>query len=196
MKRSANYRLLSLGCLALFASTSGCSLVFVTPPPEDGRMLRKTAGCTSSVAAPVVDSLIGAFQVVRTGLAVAADDSAYADPKQPLTRDADIGIGLGLTALFVGSAAYGFVHTAECRQLEERGKSSDADATQPEDEPAIIPSRGLRRPPRRAAPTVAPTPAPAPKPKADSAEPTVQPATLPAPEEEEEEEAEPSLDQD
>lgn len=59
--------------------------------------------CTSSKVAPILDTLATGYQAVRTGFAVVAPDAAYDDAA--LSREADAGIGLGLTALFLGSAA-------------------------------------------------------------------------------------------
>jgi hypothetical protein len=127
MKHRLSSLFLALGGLGLLVSASGCSLLFVTPPPADGRIVQRKGKCTRGVAAPIVDSLVGGLQVARTALAAAADDKVYADPKQPLSRGADIGIGVGLTALFVGSAAYGFINTAECREVEDRTPSGDSE---------------------------------------------------------------------
>src|SRR3954464_7520626 len=108
----------AVAAFALLISTPGCSFIFVTPPSSsaDGNVASTSpAGeCTTSRLAPGLDSAFGALEVVRTGVALAADDSVYSDPKQPLSRGADIALGLGLTALFVGSAIYGFANTSRC----------------------------------------------------------------------------------
>ena len=72
--------------------------------------------CTSSKAAPIVDTVIGAIQAVRVVAAIAVDDSVYAD--SPISREADIALGLGLGAAFIGSAAYGYHVTSQCRALK------------------------------------------------------------------------------
>lgn len=113
---------------ALLVSTPGCSFIFVRPPSSgDGRIASTSRGgdCTSSRLAPGFDTALGALEVVRTGMAVAADDSVYSDPKQPLSRGADIGLGLGFTALFVGSAIYGFVNTGRCSSQHSGGDAHD-----------------------------------------------------------------------
>jgi len=116
--RSATARVIAAA--ALLAATPGCSFLFVkTPPPADGRLV-SSKDCTSSLVAPIIDSGVGAFQVGRTVLAATADDSVYDDPNAVLSREADIALGVGFTALFVSSAVYGYVHTGHCRELQHQ----------------------------------------------------------------------------
>jgi hypothetical protein len=119
--------------MALLAASPGCSFIFVHPPRSTGRVTQHTSsgGCTKSKLAPAVDTAVGAFQVVRTGMALAADDSVYQDPNQPLSREVDITLGVGLTALFVGSAIYGFVNTSECKR---RSGGDDVESAETEQE--------------------------------------------------------------
>jgi len=95
----------------LALATSGCSFVFVTPAAPPSRR-----DCTSSRVAPIADSVLGAYEVFRTGYAISAPDELYEELGVP--READIAVGAGLTALFVGSAIYGYVKTAECERYE------------------------------------------------------------------------------
>ncbi|HWA75638.1 MAG TPA: hypothetical protein VG937_25055 [Polyangiaceae bacterium] len=76
---------------------------------------------------PILDTLLTGFEVVRTGLAIGADSSTYSDPNQPLSREADIALGVGFTALFLGSAIYGYSATARCDQ-GPRGEAVQAAA--------------------------------------------------------------------
>jgi hypothetical protein len=71
--------------------------------------------CTTSKAAPVVDSVITGLEGLRTLVAISSDDSVYKNV--PISREADIGIGVGLSALFVGSAIYGFSVTSRCENI-------------------------------------------------------------------------------
>jgi hypothetical protein len=109
-----------LTALTLAFASSGCSLIFVKPPPR--APLRPVDGsptaCTSSKLAPVLDTLGAGLEGVRIAYAATAPDSVYADPKQPLSRAADIGLGVGFAALFVGSAIYGYGNTARCARLK------------------------------------------------------------------------------
>jgi hypothetical protein len=74
--------------------------------------------CTSSKVAPIIDSVLAGYELVRITAAVAASDDAYDD--LPISRGADIGLGLGFLALFGASAAYGYVVTAECSDAKAR----------------------------------------------------------------------------
>jgi hypothetical protein len=74
--------------------------------------------CTSSKAAPIIDTVLAGYEVVRTAAAVAASDRTYDD--LPISRGADIGLGLGFLALFGASAAYGYVVTSACSDAKAR----------------------------------------------------------------------------
>jgi hypothetical protein len=74
--------------------------------------------CTSGKAAPIIDTVIAGYEVVRTTAAIAASDGAYDD--SPVSREADIGLGLGFFALFGASAIYGYVMTGECSDAKAR----------------------------------------------------------------------------
>jgi hypothetical protein len=113
-------------------SCTGCSFIFVTPPstPSDGDVERPNQ-CTTSAVAPGFDTLFGGFEVVRTVIAASAADSVYSDPDQPLSREADVGLGIGFTALFVSSAVYGFYYTSRCSALRERRTPSYGSSNPP-----------------------------------------------------------------
>lgn len=104
----------SLLQLPLLFST-GCSFLFVQAPPA-GHAELSQFDCTSSMAAPVLDTVAAGFQVVRTGIALAADEADYAD--FPLSRGADIALGLGFTALFTAAFVHGFSTTADCEDAK------------------------------------------------------------------------------
>jgi hypothetical protein len=161
----------------LLVTSPGCSFLFVrtAPSPDGGIVSRSQPGeCTSSRLAPGFDTGIGAFQLVRTGMAVAADDSVYDDPDQLLSREADIAIGASLAALFVGSAVYGFVHTGRCSALraatdepapDESKEKWNGTNARPEAAPAT-PAAPAASAPVEALPTPAPAdaaPPPAPE---------------------------------
>lgn len=116
----------------LLATSSGCSYIFVDTPPADGRIVKAQAGnCTSSRLAPGFDTAFGTLQLVRTAMAAAAPDSVYEDPNQPLSRGADIGLGVGFAALFFSSAVYGFVNTSRCSRLKANVDSEASTSEQP-----------------------------------------------------------------
>jgi hypothetical protein len=101
--------------IAVAVLAGGCSFVFVSRPTEEDR--RGSATCTTSNAAPVVDTLLTAFQVVRTSYALSRSDADYEG--SGLSRSADVGFGIGLTALAAASAIYGFTGVSECRELAD-----------------------------------------------------------------------------
>jgi hypothetical protein len=109
-------------CLAavLGLGNSGCSFLFVSGPHSQkspGRIAAQV-DCTSSKAAPVLDTIFGGLEVARVAYAASAPDSVYSNPNQPLSREADIGLGLGFAALFVGSAIYGYTVTSKCSEYK------------------------------------------------------------------------------
>jgi hypothetical protein len=125
---------------ALGLTCSGCSLLFTKKAPSSTENLPVTAPvkCTSSVVAPVVDSIVGTLQVVRTGMAISADESDYgANPT--ITREMDIGIGATLATLFVTSAVYGFVVTNDCRTFKARQAGFPRDGDEPRKERYDLP---------------------------------------------------------
>ena len=122
--------------VALAVTSSGCSFIFVKAPPP-------FAKCTGSPLAPVVDTLAGSLEAVRTGIALGATDDSYKGA--PISRGADIGIGVGLTALFVSSAAYGYVVTKKCNDARAHwhhphGSDDKDDDSTPGDAPAEEPA--------------------------------------------------------
>jgi hypothetical protein len=140
-------RMRALGerCLVAIATTAlpGCSLLFTSAPPsgvEPGAEVR----CTSSIAAPIADTALAGLQGVRTGLALASDESRYEGAV--ITRDTDIALGVSLTALHGVSAAYGYIVTGRCRQLRAGRRDPPAQViqepppAQPQPEPAPAPA--------------------------------------------------------
>lgn len=120
MKQGPSQLLRAAASLLLVSSNFGCSFIFVRTPPSDGRITPRvrSTDCTSSKIAPGFDTAFGALQLVRTGLAASAPDSTYENPNAPLSREADIALGVSFAALFVSSAVYGFVNTSRCSRLQ------------------------------------------------------------------------------
>ena len=105
--------------LGLAGVLPGCSFLFTTAPKHaDSPAEFVSNKCTTSKAAPIVDSVLAGLEGVRTGVALAADKSAYQNA--PISRGADIGLGLGFLALFGASAIYGFYVTGECSSRHDR----------------------------------------------------------------------------
>lgn len=172
--------------LLLLSSTCGCSFIFVRTPPSGGQPNAGVGSrsCTSSKLAPALDTVFGGLQLVRTGLAASAPDSTYESKDAPLSREADVALGVGFATLFVSSAIYGFVNTAECssrHHREDEGPPRSSDP--PETWQASTPSRPAVAPPP-ATVTPAPTQPPAangPAPPMPAAEPSSEPEPEPAP---------------
>src|SRR5262245_47336117 len=100
-------------------SSLGCSFLFTTTAPDHPERIppERAIDCTTSNAAPVVDTLVAAYQVVRTFYALSADDAAYANA--PISRGSDVALGLAFMGVFGGSALYGYTVTSECSDAKE-----------------------------------------------------------------------------
>jgi hypothetical protein len=75
----------------------------------------QVVNCTTSKAAPIVDTILAGLEGGRTALAVSADDGAYRNA--PISREADIGFAIGFATLFTASAIYGFAVTNHCAAI-------------------------------------------------------------------------------
>jgi hypothetical protein len=179
MNRPARFAI-RFACLLALPAVTGCSFLFVTPPPSSGGypIAARPGRCTSSKLAPAVDTVFGSLEVLRTGLAASADDDVYKDAA--ISREADIGLGLAFTTLFLSSAIYGFYETSACADrkaghyVEPDSDDNQVDADDsftPEHPSPRAPSAPEPRPGARATPTspapartTAPEPAPSPAP--------------------------------
>jgi len=105
--------------LALTGALPGCSFLFTTAPKSaESPTEFASSKCTTSKAAPIVDTLIAGYQGFRTAYAISADDSAYKD--LPISREADIAFGVGFLALYGASAVYGYYVTGKCSARHDR----------------------------------------------------------------------------
>lgn len=183
MKQRASKLARAAASLLLLSSTSGCSFIFVRPPPSDGRLTARVGAkdCTSSKLAPGFDTAFGALELVRTGMAAGADDSVYENPNAPLSREADIALGVGFTALFVSSAIYGFVNTSRCSRIQHGDDHAPESLPEPPETwgANAQQARPVAAPPPLAAP---PPPVSSPPPPAPASEPPSDPGPSPAPE--------------
>jgi hypothetical protein len=92
---------------------TGCSFVFASEPEPPPRHRPPPAPeCSTSRAAPIVDTVIAGYELYRTGVAIDASNADYADAE--ITRGDDITLGVALTALFALSALYGYRTTSDC----------------------------------------------------------------------------------
>jgi hypothetical protein len=83
--------------------------------------------------APVVDSILSGLEIVRIGADVAASDSAFSSSS--IGKGADIGLGVGLGILFLGSAIYGYRETSRCSEALD-GESDESSAGRHDSTPA------------------------------------------------------------
>jgi hypothetical protein len=164
-----------LGALSIGVSCTGCSFIFVNGPPEhvEQPVAHSHADCTSGKAAPIIDSIITGYELIRTAYAATASSRSYSGA--PLSREADITLGAGFAGLFLASSIYGFVSTSRCSRLKH-GPNPDEQVTGMDEAPAPPPtpakssieqqwdaSRPLpNAPPAPAASAAAPPPAAAP----------------------------------
>jgi len=142
----------------LLAALQGCSFTFVNAPSKQAVAQGFKEKCTRGIAAPAADTLIGAFQAVRTAMALLSTEEDYADA--PISRTTDIVFGAGLSALFLASAVYGYNATGQCRALHRPKVVDDAD--EPADE-RTDPPRAPRAPRPYSAPPSQPPPPYAPQ---------------------------------
>src|SRR4051812_44485861 len=115
--------------LVLLSSTSGCSLLFMKRAPERIVTPQSYVDCTTSVAAPVLDSVCGGYFVLN-GVGWAAAN-CQGDSSCESTQTAGVLLSVGLLALCGGSAISGFSEASRCEQLRGAGdlcRDGNADA--------------------------------------------------------------------
>ena len=94
--------------------SSGCSLLFVRPPPGNHWELERF-DCTSNNVAPVIDFIGGGLSVAGAVFAASANDATWTGP---IDRTASVGVNIGIAALSVLSTIYGLTVTGNCREAE------------------------------------------------------------------------------
>ena len=115
-----------VGCALL--PGAGCSWIFVNQPPSDPVPVAPPVVCTSSVASPIVDTVL-ASAALSVGIATLAMSSKSSgsctggfgclDMTGLNTLGIAVGAVLGLAAVPLAfSAGYGYSATAECRDLK------------------------------------------------------------------------------
>ena len=109
--------LVGVSCVSCVLCLPGCSWLFVEAPRAQVAPSQPVT-CTRSKAAPIIDSVVTGLQTVRVVYALSQSEADYDD--FPISRGADIGLGLGFTALFAASAVYGFSTTATCAAAQQR----------------------------------------------------------------------------
>ncbi len=136
----------ALAGLILFCCLPGCSFTLTTAPPAHALRLPPNARleCTSSRAAPVVDSVLAGLAGLETTVGALADDRDFEG--EPFSREVFLGASIGAGALFTVSAIYGFSVTSDCRDAKamqefKRGQR-DIDGEPPPAEPITYPAPG------------------------------------------------------
>jgi hypothetical protein len=133
----------------------GCSFLFTTAPKRAESPTEFASNkCTTSKAAPIVDTLIAGYQSVRSVYAMTADKSAYEDA--PISREVDIAAGVGLFTLFTASAIYGYYVTGQCSARRDRAvivqHPEKPEVWDPDTRPPAAPRQQWNNQPRSPAP--------------------------------------------
>jgi hypothetical protein len=105
-RRSSGLLLVAVVLLLL----PGCSWIFVDRLPENHGS-RREYNCTTSSAAPVVDTILTATNL-GSSLYVAGQDNVK-------NREAAVTLGLTVAVVWASSAVYGYRATSECREAKE-----------------------------------------------------------------------------
>ena len=111
--------------LGLCWACSGCSLVFMTPPPSAPApgFARPHVDCTTSNAAPIIDTAVAVYQLAAVAYVSTLDDARFAH--YPISRQTDMALGGAWAAGFAGSAVYGYLSAARCRRIKQGPPAGD-----------------------------------------------------------------------
>jgi hypothetical protein len=113
------YRLTGTGVgFAVLVHVCGCSVLFVNRTPVDGYKPNERQDCTSSIRAPLVDTAAGLLLSTASVAAFASRRHVEDASVQP-----NVVGGMVLSvpaAIYVASAAYGYIVTHECREAMAR----------------------------------------------------------------------------
>lgn len=159
------YRVIASLC-ALALVSGGCSFAFVSGPPRHHEKL-PIFDCTSSNLVPILDTIFTTLQAIRVGYALSRSDEDYEMTDQPLSRNADLTLGLIFGALGAAGMYYGYTNTSRCRVakdelLQRMMREPTAPATWPppagtppgETRPAITPAAPEQPAPEEPAPDI------------------------------------------
>jgi hypothetical protein len=104
-------------CIAalVLCGAPGCSLLFVEGPPPDHAHMQQPFDCTSSNAAPIVDTAFAVLYALSAAT-VSARTEASAEHRD-LTPSV---LMIGVATLEGVSAVRGFVTTSKCRAAEQQ----------------------------------------------------------------------------
>ena len=126
MKPSASRSLFVATAACLGLASSGCSFVFSRGPDDaPAKMAAASPGnCSGSVVPPIFDTVFAGSYVVNAIWAGAQPDGAFGGSKSSV-RGAVVGIDIGLAALHLISAGYGYSSSASCREAKRRESEPD-----------------------------------------------------------------------
>jgi hypothetical protein len=144
--------------------TGGCSWIFVNAPPNNHESL-PYFDCTSSNAAPVLDTIWGALNAIGAISAAATPDEKW---NYATSKSSTMIVGLLWTAVMIPSAIYGYSNVSKCNQAKERIMLRQYRSQEPS------PLRKEPSPPNAEPPPPA-TPAPLVKPRAIEEPPPIRP---------------------
>jgi hypothetical protein len=113
LQRRGSACLASFGLALVVSLCGGCSFLFVHGPPANHKQLQYF-DCSTSNVAPVLDTIFGASAAVNV-VGAAADSREFSNLGSQKTT---IAIAAGEAALFVASAAYGYMKTSDCRAAQ------------------------------------------------------------------------------
>jgi hypothetical protein len=132
-------------------TSGGCSWIMVTRAPERPVGPTPPVTCTRSVAAPVVDTVVGSLAVIG-GAGMAAFGSNPICLNSSCPSDSGLiwgGVALAAAGVVLGvSSGFGYAWTAECREIGALQQSCivgvEASCTNLEVGPPEKPNRGAR----------------------------------------------------
>ena len=130
----------------LSVANAGCSLIYTKGPQPE---VQPPPPCTTSVAAPVVDTVLAAASL---GLVVAGVVGATKPPAQGFAPNfeamdaAAIVTGLVMSTVLIPSAIVGFNRTAACRASLEAKPQLPASPSPPQSSLLLVPPRGCPPP--------------------------------------------------
>jgi hypothetical protein len=117
-------------------AASGCSFIFVHGPPRNHEN-SVAFECTSSVVAPVLDTVWAGLNGIGA-ISAASTDEATWNSRSTTSRGAVIAVGAGWFLLSGASAIYGFTRTQSCRDAER--DLAVRLATRPPPSPGFVPA--------------------------------------------------------
>ncbi|MFT3913293.1 MAG: hypothetical protein QM704_04130 [Anaeromyxobacteraceae bacterium] len=162
MHRKATAVLLALTMIP----SGGCSFMFMSRAPDPVPAPNYPVECTSSTAAPVLDSVCTGYFAVNTAVIAGMKDckDAYAGESCLDGKGGGMALSLGLGALCLASAVSGFGKAQECQAVKNQnalcitGNVQACGALNPNWRPTVTPAP---QPVPPAAPAATPAPVPA-----------------------------------